>query len=201
MSGDHVEDEAAGTQVPHLAGALKAAASAAAMGAAVGAARAYTARRHDSEDADAEAGDEVGTAEPDTTDAAEASDLGQPDGAVPRDDGDVAPQGVNGRREDPDIGADGDVEPASRDDLRAIVDDARRLLRDLHGVEAESVSSVRRGRSGWTVGLEVVEVRRVPDSTDVLATYEVELDREGGVLRFERVRRYHRAEAGGGGRS
>jgi hypothetical protein len=73
------------------------------------------------------------------------------------------------------------------------------VLRDLQGADAESVSSVTRGATGWTVGLEVVELHRIPDSTDVLASYEVELDPAGELVRYERVRRYSRSEAGGGG--
>ena len=89
-------------------------------------------------------------------------------------------------------------EPVSPSGLQSIVRSAREVLRDLHGVDAESVSSVSRSSAGWTVGLEVVELRRVPESMDVLATYEVELDGDGGVLRYERVRRYKRAQSEGG---
>jgi hypothetical protein len=49
------------------------------------------------------------------------------------------------------------------------------------------------------VTLEVVELRRIPESTDVLASYDVELDGDGGFLRFERGRRYNRSQAEGGG--
>jgi hypothetical protein len=38
-------------------------------------------------------------------------------------------------------------------------------------------------------------VKRVPDSTDVLATYAVELDGEGRLVRYERLRRYYRSQA------
>jgi hypothetical protein len=56
----------------------------------------------------------------------------------------------------------------------------------------EGVLGLRRSDDGWEVTLEVVELRRVPDSTDVLASYEVTLD-EGGELReCRRTRRYAR---------
>jgi hypothetical protein len=78
---------------------------------------------------------------------------------------------------------------------------ARELLRSLRGVDAESVSGITRTRNGWRVTLEVLELRRIPESTDVLASYEVELDGDGGFLSFEQGRRYHRAQAEvGGGR-
>lgn len=82
--------------------------------------------------------------------------------------------------------------------LPEIATAARAALRELRGVDAEAVSGVARTPSGWKVTLEVVELRRIPESTDVLASYDVELDEDGGVLRFERGRRYSRSEAGGG---
>jgi hypothetical protein len=89
---------------------------------------------------------------------------------------------------------------APADELAEIASKARELLRSLRGVEAESVTGVTRTRNGWRVTLEVVELRRIPESTDVLASYEVQLDGDGGFLSFEQGRRYHRsqAEVGGG---
>lgn len=72
---------------------------------------------------------------------------------------------------------------------------ARDRLRELHGSDAESVSGLERTPNGWAVDLEVVEVRRIPESTDVLATYRVELDESLDLLNYERTGRYHRAQA------
>ena len=83
-------------------------------------------------------------------------------------------------------------------EIAEIAEHARELLRSVRGVEAESVSAVARTPDGWRVALEVVELRRIPDSTDVLASYEVELDDKGGFLGFERGRRYNRSQAEGG---
>jgi hypothetical protein len=91
-------------------------------------------------------------------------------------------------------------QPVHPGELQEAVAQARRVFQELHGEEAESISHVSRTNGGWVVGLEVVEVRRIPDSTDVLATYDVELDYDGGIRRFQRVRRYHRSEADRGGR-
>jgi len=51
---------------------------------------------------------------------------------------------------------------------------------------------------GWLVTLEVVEVSRIPESTDVLASYEVDLDDSCGIRRYARVGRYTRSQASGG---
>lgn len=89
---------------------------------------------------------------------------------------------------------------AGGDELAEVATQARELLRSLRGVEAENVSGIRRTSNGWTVTLEVVELRRIPESTDVLASYEVELDGDGKYLGFSRGPRYSRsqAEAGAG---
>jgi hypothetical protein len=89
---------------------------------------------------------------------------------------------------------------AGGDELAEVATQARELLRSLRGVEAENVSGIRRTANGWTVTLEVVELRRIPESTDVLASYEVELDGDNNYLGFSRGPRYSRsqAEAGAG---
>jgi hypothetical protein len=38
-------------------------------------------------------------------------------------------------------------------------------------------------------------VARIPDTTSLLATYEVELDPQGHLLEHQRVRRYRRGSA------
>jgi hypothetical protein len=87
---------------------------------------------------------------------------------------------------------------AKGDELADMATQARELLRSVRGVEAESVSGIARTPNGWKVTLEVVELRRIPESTDVLASYEVELDGDGKFLGFERGSRYSRSQAGAG---
>jgi len=87
---------------------------------------------------------------------------------------------------------------AKPDEFTEMADQARGLLRSVRGVEAESVSGLTRTSNGWKVTLEVVELHRIPESTDVLASYEVELDGDGRLLGFERGRRYNRSQAEAG---
>jgi hypothetical protein len=105
----------------------------------------------------------------------------------------------NGRREQKPRAEREPPRGAGGDEIAEMATQARELLRSLRGVEAESVSAVGRTPNGWRVALEVVELRRIPDSTDVLASYEVELDGKGGFLGFERGRRYNRSQAEGNG--
>ena len=63
------------------------------------------------------------------------------------------------------------------------------------GKEPEQIVSLEQADDGgWLIGVEVVETRRVPDSTDVLAVYEAELDAEGELVAYRRVKRYSRCQ-------
>ncbi|MGP4000139.1 gas vesicle protein GvpO [Streptomyces sp. 8N706] len=70
--------------------------------------------------------------------------------------------------------------------------EARRRLTSLICHPTEGVSAVRRTEDGWLVCVDVLEVPRIPDTTSLLATYEVELDQDGELLQYRRVRRYRR---------
>jgi hypothetical protein len=65
-------------------------------------------------------------------------------------------------------------------------------LAELVGHEPEGVTSLERTDDGWLVGVEVVEVHRIPDTSDVLAVYEVTTDRRGRLQSYHRARRYSR---------
>lgn len=73
---------------------------------------------------------------------------------------------------------------------------AQQQLEQLTGRSVESVSGLSRQQDGWTVTLELVELERVPPTTDILASYRVELDPDGELMGYERVNRYYRNQAG-----
>ena len=73
---------------------------------------------------------------------------------------------------------------------------AAQQLLELTGREAEGVTGLERSDDGWKVRVEVVEVRRIPDTTDVLALYEVEVDEDGDLTGYRRLRRYARGVPG-----
>ena len=75
---------------------------------------------------------------------------------------------------------------------------ALRQLAALTGRSPDTVSGVERDEDGWRVTLELVELERIPASTNVLATYEARIDDEGNVLGYQRLRRYVRSRADDG---
>ncbi|MFI0776597.1 gas vesicle protein GvpO [Streptomyces sp. NPDC021212] len=78
---------------------------------------------------------------------------------------------------------------------RSAARSAARELRDLIGHDPESITSVERHDDGWLIGVEVLETHRIPDSTDILAEYRVEVDGEGGLVSYRRARRYYRGRS------
>lgn len=74
---------------------------------------------------------------------------------------------------------------------------ARAQLAELTGMEAESVSSFEQTSEGWVLEVEVLELERVPDTMSLMASYQVELDPDGDLTGYRRVRRYERGRADG----
>jgi len=80
---------------------------------------------------------------------------------------------------------------------------ARAQLQELIGMSAENVSSFEQTEDGWSLEVEVLELSRVPDTMSLMAGYQVELDPDGQLTGYRRVRRYERGRAdahGQGGR-
>jgi hypothetical protein len=75
-----------------------------------------------------------------------------------------------------------------------------RQLTEFTGRQPEAISSVEPDDGGWRLTVEVVELERIPASTNVMATYEAVVDDEGNLLRFQRLHRYHRNQADEGDR-
>jgi len=69
---------------------------------------------------------------------------------------------------------------------------AKEQLTQLTGLTAGTVSALHREADEWHVDIDVVELQRVPDSNDVLATYKAILDDEGILQSYQRTRRFRR---------
>jgi Gas vesicle synthesis protein GvpO len=73
---------------------------------------------------------------------------------------------------------------------------ARDELSEITGLEPEGVSSLEQGEDGaWTVTVELLELSRIPETDDVLGSYEVDVDEDGELLGYRRVRRYARSQS------
>ncbi|MER7177477.1 gas vesicle protein [Streptomyces mesophilus] len=77
----------------------------------------------------------------------------------------------------------------------AVLREARLQLAELTGMQAESVSAFERTEDGWHLEIEVLELTRVPDTMSLLASYAVDLDPQGTLMGYRRIRRYERGRA------
>ena len=65
-------------------------------------------------------------------------------------------------------------------------------MQELTGYEPEAVTGLEWDGEFWQVTVDALELTRVPNTTDVMASYVVQLDDSGGLLGYKRERRYLR---------
>ena len=79
---------------------------------------------------------------------------------------------------------------------REAIQRARESAAEMLGWTVESVLGLEPDDSkGWKVTVEVVELERIPRSTDVLGAYVISLDKSGELTGARRERRYYRNQA------
>ncbi len=78
---------------------------------------------------------------------------------------------------------------------REAIRHARQQLEEMMGRPVEAVLGMTRDDDGWTITVQVVELQRIPNSTDVLGSYDVAVDGDGEVVGYRRTKRYHRSQA------
>jgi hypothetical protein len=69
---------------------------------------------------------------------------------------------------------------------------AKEQIAGITGLTLDTVSGIIQNEQGWHVTLEFVELKRIPEGNDLLATYETLLNDEGELIRYQRNRRYRR---------
>jgi gas vesicle protein GvpO len=193
-------DEAAGAEesAGGARGALKQAAATAVAGAlaagVAGAAKALADRREQAEPESPEP-DQDASEEADTEPQAQVEEA-QPE----EPERDAQPQAAAEQEQEDNQPEerDGDGENGTRgtpmNDAKEIVAEAKRELQELLGAEVESVSGFERSDGQWTVMLEVVNLRRIPDTTDVLSSYAVVFDDDRNLVSISETRRYRRSQ-------
>ncbi len=91
-------------------------------------------------------------------------------------------------------GHDGERAPARAEALGAgdIAERAKVELSRITGLPADHVSAVANAADGWHVTVDMIELRRIPAATDVLAAYEAVFAATGSLVSYRRSRRYFR---------
>ena len=79
-------------------------------------------------------------------------------------------------------------------DIKALVEQAKKQMAEFTGLKPVTVTQVFKDSQGWHISLDMLEMCRIPNATDVLGDFEVLLDEAGNMLKFERKATRLRAE-------
>ena len=91
----------------------------------------------------------------------------------------------------------GEDEEAARPSISAkeMTQAAMEALKDLTGHEPEGATGLMWDGESWLVTVDVLELSRIPNTTDLLGTYVVQLDGDGNLSGYKRTRRFQRGQA------
>jgi Gas vesicle synthesis protein GvpO len=67
-------------------------------------------------------------------------------------------------------------------------------VQELTGYQPEAVTGLEWDGDQWQVRVDVLELARVPNSTDVIGEYLVSLDEEGTLRGYKRISRFQRGK-------
>ncbi len=72
--------------------------------------------------------------------------------------------------------------------IQGIIEKAREEISKITGLELSTTIGAVKEEQGWKVTLEMIEKHSLPDQMDILASYDVILDDDGNVIKFNRTR-------------
>lgn len=72
-------------------------------------------------------------------------------------------------------------------DIKEISKTALSMTESLLNKKSEGITSISGGDDGWKVNVEVLERKAVPDTQDILGTYELELTGHGELTGYKRT--------------
>jgi hypothetical protein len=100
------------------------------------------------------------------------------------------------RRQDDGAGAsDGSGRSGRLATAAQVAQRARRELAAITGLKPQGVTELEQYDDGtWKVTVELLELSRVPETDDIIGSYEVDLDENGELIGYRRLRRYARSQ-------
>jgi hypothetical protein len=136
--------------------------------------------------------DEDEREEPTAEEGEAPESAGEPEAEEDDEANSLQDEGSEENEEQSDSAAASNGSAGTDDGRMELLDRARRYAEQLTGHPVESFSSLEQDDRGWRIGIEVVELSRVPSTTDVLGSYELVLTSEGEFVDFRRDHRYSR---------
>jgi Gas vesicle synthesis protein GvpO len=119
------------------------------------------------------------------------------DGGPPREEEQKVRERTDSSDEEPRGEAQEGDGSGPRLSAKELTEAALATIADLTGYEPESVAGLQWDGESWLVTVDVLELARIPNTTDVLASYVVQLDDNGGLLGYKRSRRFVRGQVEG----
>ena len=78
--------------------------------------------------------------------------------------------------------------------LLNITERAKEQLAQVTAFTPVAAVATFRDEAGWHVTIDMLEMTRIPESSDLLGVYECTLDPEGNLISFERKMTHNRAD-------
>lgn len=150
----------------------------------------------DGDDAESESGDEQ--SETDSEGEAESGDETEAEDESESESEEESQVDTVNELEEAAGGIETSDESEESDDDSVDILEVRKLVEttasDLIGRELDGISEIRAEENGWLVVVDLIERPAVPDSQDILGSYEIELGTGGAIQGYRRINRYRRSD-------
>jgi len=78
--------------------------------------------------------------------------------------------------------------------MKELAERAKSQLAEVTGLKPVTVTGTFKDEQGWHIELDMLEMPRIPPATDLLGDYDVLVDEDGNMMKFERKRTRLRGE-------
>ncbi len=73
-------------------------------------------------------------------------------------------------------------------EMMSLAERVKEQLAEVTGFSSIAVVGAHKDEEGWHITVDMVEMARIPESSDIVGTYVVTLDQEGKLVKFEKKR-------------
>jgi len=73
-------------------------------------------------------------------------------------------------------------------EMKTLAERAKEQLAEVTGFSPVAAVGGFKDEEGWHISVDVLEMARLPEATDIIGTYVVTLDPEGNMVKFEKKR-------------
>ena len=79
--------------------------------------------------------------------------------------------------------------------MMSLAERAKEQLAEVTGFSPAAAVGGFKDEEGWHITVDMLEMARLPESTDIIGTYAVTLDLEGNMVKFEKKQSRMRGES------